>query len=187
MIGGFTNSRLHHLQTHTKYQPVVGISCSSLSVWVFIVRQDAEELLESRCRGVKQVVRLPWQGSYIKWTPLLLVSSGLADEKWHTRVQVGSECQGKAKRVSVVCYKLSSALSQSVIMTNNVSFRHGEGDNQSCIQGLRSQEQISRIQTFFLTSDKRTGIGAIWLPNIPGTPGPVHSRTDTAPRNRTEV
>lgn len=186
-MGGFTDSRLHHLQTHTKYQPVVGINCSSLSVWVFIVRQDAEELFESHRRGEQQVVRLPRQGSCIKWTPLLLASSGLADEKWHRRVQVTSECRGKQKRVSVVCYKLSSALSQSIFMANKVSSRHGEGDNQSCTHGLRSQEQRSRIQTFPLRSDAKRGIDAIWLPSSPGTPGPGHSRTDTAPKNRTEV
>lgn len=31
-------------------------------------------------------------------------------------------------------------------MADDVSSRHGEGDNQSCVHGLRRQEQRSRMQ-----------------------------------------
>ena len=45
----------------------------------------------------------------------------------------------------------------------------------------------SRIQTFSSKKDDEWGIGAIWLPGSPGTPGRAHSRTGTAPRTSTDI
>lgn len=51
--------------------------------------------------------------------------------------------------------------------------------------GAEIQDVGSRIQTFS-SKDEKWGIGAIWLPGSPGTPGLAHSRTGTAPRTSTD-
>lgn len=52
--------------------------------------------------------------------------------------------------------------------------------------GAEIQDVGSRIQTFSSKKDEKWGIGAIWLPGSPGTPGLARSRTGTAPRTSTD-
>ena len=65
-----------------------------------------------------------------------------------------------------------------------------QDDIQSCVQVLRSRGLKSRrpgdtarprSQNVCLD---RWWINAIWPPGSPGTPGPVHNRTDTAPETQ---
>lgn len=114
--GIFTNSRLHHLQCYKQTQNITQWLESTVVPFqcLFIVRQDTAELFNSCHWGVKQVVRLPCQWSYRKWTPLLL------SVLWFGRCKVAQrstgwsrEAEEKRKRGSVVCYMLSSELSLS--------------------------------------------------------------------------
>lgn len=135
---------------------------------------------------VQQVVRPPWQWLCIKWPPPLL------SVLWFGRCKVAQKSTGwirapsKSKKgISSMLQVLQWAFSVSVFMADSVSSRHGEEDNQSCVHGLRIQNPGSRHSPWRGT--RREGIGAIWLPSSPGTPGPGHSRTGTAPRTNTDI
>jgi len=155
---------------------------------LFIVRQDTVELLKPVGeKYITEPCRLDSVLQKVYFTPGRVI--------WFGRRKVAQRSMGwirkqrLSKRVSlVVCYKLSSELSQSSF--RDVSSRKWQ-QQELCLStkeaGAKIQDVGSRVQTFSLRRGEKTEIGAIWPPNSPGTPGPGHSRTGTAPGNRTEV
>lgn len=70
----------------------------------------------------------------------------LADVEWQKKEYgLDQSAEEKPRRVSVVYYKFSRELSLSAFMAD-VSSRRCEREKQSCLHGLRRQEQRSKMQ-----------------------------------------
>lgn len=192
--GMFTNSRLHHLQCYKQTQNITHWLASTVVPFqcLFIVRQDTAELFESRHRGVRQEVRLPWQWLYIKWTLLLLSVLWLGGCKVAQKSTGWIRAPRKSKKgvssmLQVVQWAFSNSLYGRRCFIQAWRRKQPELYTWTKEAGAQIQDVRSRSQTFSSKRDERSGIGAILLPSSPGTPGPGHSRTGTAPATSTDI